>query len=200
MSSKTPKLSLWDRPPSAAQGDSDKKEIWAAVGRALTSWGEYENQLGRLFNVLLTADFPSPQARRAFGAIRTFDGRLELLRGASEGFFHYRKGTPDEQKKFKDIFKDGKSAVERRNDIAHGMVMPFDWPPSSDNGFCLYPSYYDRQKRDLNDLPAFCWNSKSINEIADNFDLLAPQAEALGNIIISRIRERRQGVPPRWPW
>jgi hypothetical protein len=73
---KTP--SIWDRPPFPQQGDADKKEIWTAVGAAISAWGEYEAALGRLFTIFIAGEFPSPQARRAFGGIRSFEGRREL--------------------------------------------------------------------------------------------------------------------------
>jgi hypothetical protein len=85
--------SILDRPPYPQRGDADKKEILTSVGAAISAWGEYEEMLGRLFTIFIAGDFPSPPAKRAFGEIRSFEGRRYLLRGASEAFFHYRKGT-----------------------------------------------------------------------------------------------------------
>ncbi len=114
--------SIWDRPPFPQRGDADKKEIWTAVGAAISAWGEYEGALGRLFTIFIAGEFPSPQAKKAFGAIRSFEGRRDLLRGASEAFFHYRKGTSEEQSCLKEIMRDAAHAVERRNDLAHGIL------------------------------------------------------------------------------
>lgn len=193
--------SIWDRPPFPQQGDADKKEIWTAVGAAISAWGEYEAALGRLFTIFIAGDFPSPQAKRAFGGIRTFEGRRELLRGASEAFFHYQKGTLEEQVRFKAIFTVSWDAAARRNDLAHGITMAFTPEGKSEpNGFCLMPSYYDSSKRDPNDVAEFAYRSASINTFASGFEGLITAPLELGNSIISRIRESRKGVPPRWPW
>jgi hypothetical protein len=193
--------SIWDRPPFPQQGDADKKDIWTAVGAAISAWGEYEGALGRLFTIFIAGDFPSPQAKRAFGEIRTFEGRRDLLRGSSEAFFHYRKGTSAEQVRFKEILKDASHAVERRNDLAHGIAMAFTPEGKSEpDGFCLMPSYYDSSKRDPNDIAEFAYRSASINTFASGFENLITAPLELGNSIIARIRESRKGVPPRWPW
>ena len=143
--------SIWDRPPFPQKGDADEKEIWTAVGAAVSAWGEYEAKLGRLFTVFIAGDSPSPQAKRAFGRIRTFEGRRDLLRGSSEAFFHYRHGTPQEQDLLKGIIKDALCAAERRNDLAHGIAMAFTPEGKSEpDGSCLMPSYYDSSKRDPN--------------------------------------------------
>jgi len=196
---KTP--SLWNRPPFPQQGDADKKEIWTAVGAAISAWGEYEAALGRLFTIFIAGDFPSPQARRAFGGIRSFEGRRELLRGSSEAFFHYQKGTLGEQVLFKAIFKDAWNAAQRRNDLAHGIAMAFTPEGKLEpDGFCLMPSYYDSSNRDPNDVAEFAYISASINTFTSSFEGLITAPLELGNSIIGRIRESRKGVPPRWPW
>ena len=194
-SSKQKASSIWDRPPFPQQGDADKKEIWTAVGAAISAWGEYEAALGRLFTIFIAGEFPSPQAKRAFGGIRTFDGRRELLRGVSEAFFHYRKGTSEEQVWFKAILKDASHAVERRNDLAHGIAMAFTPEGKSEQeGFCLMPSYYDSSKRDPNDIAEFAYRSASINTFASGFKSLITAPLELGNSIVTRIRDSR----PRW--
>jgi hypothetical protein len=196
---KTP--SIWDRPPFPQQGDADKKEIWTAVGAAISAWGEYESALGRLFTIFIAGEFPSPQAKRAFGEIRSFEGRRDLLRGASEAFFHYRRGTSREQVWFKAILKEASHAVERRNDLAHGIALAFTPEGKSEpNGFCLLPSYYDSSKRDPNDVAEFAYRSASINVFASGFKNLVNDPMELGSSIISRIRERRKGSLPQWPW
>jgi hypothetical protein len=190
--------SIWDRPPFPQQGDADKKEIWTAVGAAISAWGEYEAALGRLFTIFIAGEFPSPQARRAFGRIRSFEGRRELLRGASEAFFHYQKGTSQEQDLLKIIIKDAWNAAERRNDLAHGIVMPFTPEGKSEpDGFCLMPSHYDSSKRDPNDVADFAYRSARINTFTSGFEGLITAPIELGNSIVARIRQSR-GSLPQW--
>jgi hypothetical protein len=192
--------SIWDRPPFPQQGDADKKEIWTAVGAAISAWGEYEAALGRLFTIFIAGEFPSPQAKRAFGGIRSFEGRRDLLRGSSEAFFHYRKGTSGEQVCFKTILTDASRAVERRNDLAHGIAMAFTPEGQLEpDGFCLMPSYYDSLKRDPNDIAEFAYRSASINTFACGFENLITAPLELGTSIVRRIRDSR-GVLPQWTW
>jgi hypothetical protein len=182
--------SIWDRPPFPQQGDADKKEIWTAVGAALSTWGEYEGALGRLFTIFMAGEFPSPQAKRVFGGIRSFEGRRDLLRGSSEAFFHYREGTSVEQVCFKTILRDASLAVERRNDFAHGIAMAFTPEGKSEqDGFCLMPSYYDSSKRDPNDIAGFAYRSASINTLTSRFEDLITAKLELGTAIVTRIRQ-----------
>jgi hypothetical protein len=190
--------SIWDRPSFPQRGDADKEEIWTAVGAALSAWGEYEGVLGRLFTIFIAVEFPSPQAKRAFGAIRSFEGRRDLLRGSSEAFFHYRRGTYREQVLFKAILRDASHAAERRNDLAHGIAMAFTPEGKSEpDGFCLMPSYYDSSKRDPNDIADFAYESATIKKFASGFEDLITAPRELGNSIVARIRESR-GSLPRW--
>jgi hypothetical protein len=147
------KLNPWDRRPWPQTGDATANETYAAVGCALSSWERHEAALSFLFAAFVS-EGTSRIARRAYNAIRTFEGRAEMLKAASHSFF---AAYPDEemQKRFKDILRNAKEFSARRNDIAHGCVAYFE-----DNGieelihlssdtFALFPSFSNVKDRDL---------------------------------------------------
>jgi hypothetical protein len=191
--------SIWVRPNLPERGDHDKKDIWAAVGAAMSAWGEYETELGRLFAIFMAGDFPSPQAKRAFGAIRGFEGRKELLRAAYEAFFAYHGRHIDNPEAFKEILKQAKNAVKIRNDIAHGIVMPFTSKGKTEpNGFCLVPPYHDKNRDVNSDDPEFAYRAEDIMVFATEFGKLPKAPNEFGDSIIARIRAFRGPVPPQW--
>ena len=192
----------WDLPPKPAEGDAAKTGIWTAVGAALSAWGEYESELGRLFTICVTWDYPSPQLMRAFGAVRTFEGRRDMLRGASEGFFSLNRWASSRQAAMKEIIREGSKAFERRNELAHGIVMPFRPEGSTEPaGFCLMPSYYDMKKRQVHSgLPDYSYTAANIEVFRAGFEALARPPHELANHLIREIRERRRGRSlPQWP-
>jgi hypothetical protein len=76
-----PPLKPADRRPWPEVGDKSIEETYAAVGRALSNWERYEWVLSHLFSVIVS-DTESEAARRAYGAVRTFEGRIDMLEAA----------------------------------------------------------------------------------------------------------------------
>jgi hypothetical protein len=134
------------------------------------------------------------------GAIRTFEGRRDLLRGVSEGFFAYNPWASVKQDEVKEILRESQKAVERRNELAHGIVMPYKLEGNSEpSGFCLLPSYYDMKKRDVNsDAPQFAYTAENIDFFADAFRKLQKAPYQVANDVIALVRQRRGRTPPRW--
>jgi hypothetical protein len=195
-----PTPSVWARPPLPTRGGRTERTTWKAVGEALSVWCQYEEALGRLFGILITGDFPSPQCTRAFGAIRTFEARRDMLREAGRAYFAYFAQTAEAQHQtFRSIITEASAAVTIRNDLAHGAVMPYV-PQGTSNtiGYCLLPSYYDSRKRDISNIPEFAYNVVTIKNYVASVRQIMPRPEELGNNIIHGIRERRDRVPPRW--
>lgn len=83
----SPELKPWDRRPWPLFGDADMNELYAAVGRALSQWERYEGHLALLFSAFVTG-METDIARRAYCAVRTFEGRTDMLRAAAEAFFY----------------------------------------------------------------------------------------------------------------
>jgi hypothetical protein len=62
---------------------TDEDAIYAAVGRALTTWGGVEDALGQVYCVTVNPRHFEP-AERAYWAIASFEGRLKMTRLAIE--------------------------------------------------------------------------------------------------------------------
>lgn len=98
----------------------------------------------------------SEPARRSIFAVRTFEGRTEMLKAASAAFFH-TVDEPELQDMCKRLIANALSYSSRRNDIAHGFV---EWFASEDewqslgavnehNTYALYPSIASFKERDI---------------------------------------------------
>jgi hypothetical protein len=174
--------------------------VWTAVGEALSTWGKYEDELGRLFGILISGDFPLPPCDRAFGAVRTFEARVEMLREAGRAYFEYfGRSVRASEKPFLDIAKEANEAVKIRNDFAHGVVMPYT-PKGKTKpfGFCLLPPRYD-SRRDVNYVAKVAYDVPTIKHFITLIKNMTSPPHELGDRIIRDIRERRGKSPPRWP-
>lgn len=140
---------------------------YAAVGHAITEWEKAEEAMARLFSFLLgvAGDYALP-AMRAYGAVKTCAGRIEMVAAASEAFFfQHPEPNPDNRTVEKEVsaaLVAMKEFSSRRNEIAHGQVHEieiedgFMRSPSGhlikkmkSNGFVVGPSYYSTSKTDL---------------------------------------------------
>ena len=135
--------------PVAPKGDQDLNSIYTQVGRALSMWEGVEENLARLFALVLGVDAydqPSPAAK-AYGAILTASGRIEMLKAASETYFWEDKKTRQE---VSDLLNKCIKCAARRNEIAHGvcysMKFTFLEEEYGDEGFYLVPPFYNTEK------------------------------------------------------
>jgi hypothetical protein len=119
----SPTSSRWANPPFPEHGDQDEKAVWAAVGQALSAWARFEYEFGRLFAAFVTPDRWLPQIDRAYGAIRTFEARRDMVGAAAEAYFsHFDLDFDQGKKEFQDIIRDVQKACKIRNNISHGSV------------------------------------------------------------------------------
>ena len=86
MPEKAPIPKPFDRRPWPTIGDRELDITYAAVGRALSSWERFEGILSLLFSAFVV-NMEREGARRAYSAVRTFEGRAEMLKAASEAYF-----------------------------------------------------------------------------------------------------------------
>jgi hypothetical protein len=192
---KEPKPNDWDRRPWPEQGDSDPKEIFAAVGEALSSWENLEGLIATLFAAFVTTDENIAPAKRAYVAARTFEGRKEMLKAASEAFFSslFKRDVSSEETAAYNELKDGdkkfltkiSSFSPRRNEITHGILDIF-YKRLSDDQFqavpgtvALYPTAASFQNRNLEGIPSYCMTSREIIYFSDKFRGLLTSAHGL---------------------
>src|SRR5260221_14594172 len=92
----------WDVPLAPANGDSHGDDITRAVGRALTSWEYVEEELAKIFAILVNTDISDLErapAFRAYGSVPTARGRPDMLDAAAEANF-YNNPNPQLQSAF----------------------------------------------------------------------------------------------------
>lgn len=119
-----PRIEPWSIPPPPAEGDKDEDTLYRAVGFALSKWGRLEDTMAHIFASLISGD-PLP-ASRAYGAVLTFKGRMEMTQAAAKAFFFlYPRKDDDEgediEKYLAQLISEALRFSARRNEIAHGV-------------------------------------------------------------------------------
>jgi hypothetical protein len=128
---KEPKL--WDKLPPPAQGDKDAHAIYAAMGKALDIWNQFEEALAQIFSFMVSESDTEP-AERAYGSVVMFRGRKEMVEATADAFFFLRPETGTNfHSALKKLLLDGLNFAPRRNEIAHGVLRhnrsaPDGWP------------------------------------------------------------------------
>jgi hypothetical protein len=181
----------WDRKPWPEVGDDKAEKTYAAVGRALTAWELYEANVAAMFSVLV-AGTKSLAAYRAYCAVRTFEGRLDMLRAASTAYFAQR---PDSQQQdlIRTIVREAASYCPRRNEIAHGMVHRFQRKPEKsqspkEDTFALYPPYVTFKERDLLQVPTYCYTSVELTHYAKEFMRIGYLPAEITDALVGEVR------------
>jgi hypothetical protein len=186
MSKQSPKENIWDRRPWPKIGDANIEITYASVGRAISRWEIYDGVLSVLFSAFVSPGFTTRGAMRAYSAVRTFEGRLEMLRAASQAYFDEK---PEEKllAEFKDILRNASCFASRRNELTHAAVSEFitDEQAVADT-YALYPAYASFKERDLKNKPTYCMTSVEINYFGEHFLQLQKPVTALAGRIASR--------------
>jgi hypothetical protein len=203
--SKTPKP--WDR-RIAKQGDGSKKTTFAAMGQALSNWTELELKLASLFATLVTsADHTMGGPMLAFGSIRTFEGRSEMLQSAAMWFFNRHKSLSEAsrtleyspssisnwQQAFEELRRTADQFASRRNDIAHGVVNEMPRSRKRRAEFALRPLFIEPKKYPLfSGDPKFMYSSRELLYYASEFEKLCHTAAVLNAGLRGMLREHRR--------
>lgn len=174
MAAKKQSLRPWDRRPWPRKGTRSVPKMYEGVGRALSAWERLEGALSLLFSELIESE--SKAARRSYNAVRTWQGRSEMLQAASETYF-LKNPDKEAQNKFKEVYKNAKNFSDRRHDIAHGVVDYFDkWPSSGRSiakaSYCLHPSYSNTKDRTQDEMPEYCYTAPELDYFFEQFTLM----------------------------
>ena len=180
---KEPKVNIWDRRPWPKIGDPTPEVIYEAVGRALSSWEIYEGLQSVLFSAFVTPNLQTKAAMRAYSAVRTFEGRNEMLRAASQAYFHEQPEI-ELQDAFKGILSTAASFSPRRNEITHASVNAFTMEDGSATPtFALYPAYASFRERDMKNIPSYCMTKAEIDYFSAHFrEMQTPVRMLIGQI------------------
>lgn len=176
-----PKPSVpWAVRPKAPRGDDEPKELFAAIGAALTEWEQVESSLAEIFAVLVSAarksTFWSP-AIQAYGTVISVRGRCDMVRVGADAYFNTRK-------KKRDSFRETLSKLiievlefsNRRNEIAHGQVASilalYDASPPRSLGYYLFPSLYNPKKFKFGGKASYTYMSSDVIHYRQEFTKL----------------------------
>lgn len=183
-------INPWNVQPLTSLDDS-KEKTYASIGHALSEWEYLELQLSAYFGFFCGGHDPII-ARRAYGCVISFQGRAEMLRAAAEAYFN-RYSDDDLSKRFSDLVNSTNRYSARRNEIAHGIVMPLfhdnnDGQGYRQRGWALVASEYATKKNELLPLSdlgfqdtrfTYAYSSKEIEHYATQFIALGKEAIAL---------------------
>jgi hypothetical protein len=208
-----PKANLWDQPPEPKTGDAKEETIFAAIGRALSAWEEFEHSMANLFAQFLRVDTDDLPAVRAYGSVISFQGRASMVSAAAEAYF-FENPEPTLQSRVEDLLKLAKGLSARRNEIAHGIVRNIQVPgqpivipngpmfrPLVKWGFGLVPSFYSTNKTSLAEgetllsgirrQPKYTYTSHELVSFTAKFFTLNSQTIQLGTALY------QHGIRPR---
>jgi hypothetical protein len=180
----------YDRRPWPKIGDANMETTHASVGRAISRWEVYDGVLSVLFSAFVSPSFTTKSAMRAYSAVRTFEGRLDMLRAASAAYFDEQPET-ELLAAFKEVLRNASCFSPRRNEITHAAVANFLAEDGTvTDTYALYPAYVSFKERDLKNKPTYCMTSTEINYFDGYFlDLQKPVTD-LASRIASRPHRR----------
>jgi hypothetical protein len=184
-----PDIEPWDRRPWPEVGDDSIEKLYAAAGRALSQWERYESALSLVFSAFVALALTNA-ARRAYYAVRSFEGRANMLRAASEAYFT-ENPDPELSMQFNGVLRNAANFSPRRNEIAHGVVNHFmsSRPGSrlaTDATYCLYPSNASVRDGELAPLPSYCCSSVELDYFFSEFYQLQEPAASVAMRVVKK--------------
>jgi hypothetical protein len=157
----------WDRPPIPLRGDSDEDTTYGGIGRVVTHWEQVEIALSHLYS-LFVGRLGHREAIYEYGAGAVLKGRLERLALAHEKLC---KLVPDQalESEFGALIEQIRLFSERRNDVAHGMVVPMQWKANEPFQFCLVPPDYKQTHFDPQNAPLYVYTRRELDSLTATF-------------------------------
>jgi len=168
----------WDSRPPPGAGDPSEDNTFRAVGQALSRWEKLENQLVAIFAATIRGQ-PAGAARRAYGIVQGSKTRTDMIRAAATARFEGRRTHALVMPDLKALLDLVEKYAARRNEIAHGVVYPYNGYRRDAVGFCLFPSYYATKKRGLDIEPSYIYSSIEINYFSERFLELTQKASSV---------------------
>lgn len=201
-----PTAQPWNRPAWPKTGNKKQATVYQAIGKALTEWERYEVALAVLFECFANPHHHSSRpglfaaAGRAFGSVRTFEGRVAMLEAAAECYF-IDYPVPSLEERLDEVIKNGRRFCSRRNDIAHGVVswlvpqgeyMLGGLVPGTRMEFCLYPSETSTKDRSVaTEHAKYAYTSVEIKKFSAAFSSMADTVWSLYGDVFAANRPLR---------
>jgi hypothetical protein len=182
----------WDIPPRPKRGDRSPTAIYTAVGQTMSAWEYVEFDLADIFAVFagarVTNEIGSEPAARAYGTIVSYRTRCDVLAAAAKAFFKRNPGTRLERP-FRNLLKKCDGWANRRNDVAHGLVLRVQIIP----GYCLYPTPYNAKKYPLDSQDAvFIYRASQIRKFVTSIRKLRRQSRNFLSRLDAEIARRQR--------
>ncbi|KQN01937.1 hypothetical protein ASE82_11690 [Sphingomonas sp. Leaf230] len=188
----------WIRPARATVGDDNPDAIYAAVGKALSSWEYVEIALTWLFHAVAEAD--GWGTTPAFGLIFNSERKRDLLKSVASEYFG-DKNTPELAKDVYELLTNYKVAADRRNDIAHAVavIVVKEGEHGVNEGWYLTPPEHALKKlipdlREPKFGSSYAWTGQQVSELAANFLLLARTIDSVATELDPEQKSRRLTV------
>jgi hypothetical protein len=112
----------WDRPPLATHGDVTDAILFEWIGRSIIHFEQIEWHLARLYSAF-SGKLDDGVLLREYGIGQIFRVRLAALRTKAEAYFT-KHCNQDLEDRFDKICTAAKGFGDRRNEVAHGVVVP----------------------------------------------------------------------------
>lgn len=161
------------QPSLCRQGDANKDETYAGVGRVLSSWESVEFELSRLLAALMEEP-DDPRVLQFYGTGRILQNRLDWVRIAAD---HHFMTSPNQNHEgdFDLLMEDLSSAADRRNEVAHGVVYEIstsknltkhmDPIPDGQDAHVLMPPFYSFRRFE-GDTPTFMYARSDLKKLS----------------------------------
>ncbi len=168
----------WDRPRWPDKGDKTCAAIFQAVGRALSSWSDVEQEISDLFVFFVGPGAVDSPATRAYSSIDGARNRIKMVRHAANAWFERFRGCPFENETL-NLLKACDGWSSRRNDIAHDRI------DSADRS--LWLEYFDHKPSEYSLLVNPPWTAEALRkelkpaEEAERFSRMSALALKWGN-------------------
>jgi len=164
----------WDRPPYPSQGDTAEDITFAGVGRVISQWESIESELSHLYALFTGTQFKYESYEASYATGKTTQGRLQTAEKAADKFFQ-RKPHQKFEGEFCRLIKIISGFSERRHDVAHGIVQPFQWYLTivpkhnlkfdTPFQFCVVPPHYQVKSITTKNLPKYIYTSVELMEL-----------------------------------
>jgi hypothetical protein len=137
----------WDNRPWAERGDENEKDLFVAVGEALSHWELLEQAVAGLFTLVAVGSYfaPAAPALKAYSAVINSHNRIQMVRAAFEAWLREWPDCPAGDWTL-DLLKQCNGWAGRRNEVAHGLVDRFI--DEIEKGWFLIPGIYSKKGRD----------------------------------------------------
>jgi hypothetical protein len=175
----------WDRPPLATHGDLTDAILYEWIGRSVVHFEHIEWQLARLYSAF-SGKLDDGVLLREYGVGQIFRARLTALRRRAEAYFT-QHCNQDLEGRFDKICTAAQGFGDRRNEVAHGVVVPAMMFPTlrhrrrNIDTWVLAPPYSVSKNFNAMDVPNYLYTSRELNKLILSGGVLHNEIELFFN-------------------